>query len=55
MSEQQGMLSAWSMTLVAVLTGLLMACHRMALVGEEEKVVEVLGKDMRDMDAWLYS
>jgi hypothetical protein len=48
MSEQQGMLSAWSMTLAAVLNGLLMVCYRMSLAGEEDKIVEVLEKDMRD-------
>ena len=38
----------WSMTLVPVLTGLLMASHEMALAGEEEKIIEMLEKDMRD-------
>ena len=48
MSEHQDILSAWSMTLAAVLNGLLMVSYKMALVGEEDKVVEVLRKDMRD-------
>lgn len=47
-SEQESMLGAWSMTLGMVLTGLQMACARMVLVGEENKILEVLGKDMRD-------
>ena len=48
MSKQESMLGMWSMTLVPVLTGLLMASHEMALAGEEEKIIEMLEKDMRD-------
>ena len=49
MSEQESMFRVWSTTLILVLTGLLMASERMALVGEERKIVEVFGNDMREL------
>lgn len=49
MSEQENMVRAWSMTLIAVLNGLTMASMEMLRVGEEKKIVEVLMENMRDM------
>ncbi len=49
MSEQEKMVRAWSMTLLAVLNGLTMASMEMLRVGEEKKIIEVLMEDMREM------
>ena len=49
MSEHEDMLLWWTITLIEVLDGLTMASVQMEIVGEGEKSVGVLEKDMRNM------